>query len=148
MAVTHLREAARLVPSDASVRFQLGLAHAEAGDTDQAIEAFHGVVGLRPEDADAYYNLGVVVGEKIRALVDEKVNAYRRAVELRPALADAHYHLGVAYIQKAQLSRVEEKRTLLQQALEQFRLFQQSAPQDPKAAAATHNIKVLEPQVK
>ena len=90
----------------------------------------------------------MVVGEKIRALVDEKVAAYRRAVELRPTLADAHYHLGVAYIQKAQLSRVEDKRSLLQLAMEEFRLFEQSAPQDPKAAAASHNIRVLEPQVK
>jgi hypothetical protein len=76
------------------------------------------------------------------------VAAYRRAVELRPTLADAHYHLGVAYIQKAQLSRVEDKRSLLQLAMEEFRLFEQSAPQDPKAAAASHNIRVLEPQVK
>jgi hypothetical protein len=43
---------------------------------------------------------------------------------------------------------VEEKRALLQRALEEFRLFQQFAPQDPKAAVATHNIQVLEPQVK
>ena len=126
----------------------MGLAHADAGETDQAIEAFREAIGLHPDDADASYNLGVMVGEKIRALVDEKVAAYRRAVELRPTQADAHYHLGVAYVQKAQLSRVEEKRALLQLALEEFRLFQQSAPQDPKAAAATHNIRVLEPQVK
>jgi hypothetical protein len=43
---------------------------------------------------------------------------------------------------------VEDKRALLQLALEQFRLFQSSAPQDPKAPAAAHNIEVLEPQVK
>jgi tetratricopeptide (TPR) repeat protein len=86
--------------------------------------------------------------EKIRALVDEKVKVYRRAVELRPSLADAQYNLGMAYIQKALMSQGEEKRALLQLALEQFRLFHQSAPQDPKAAAATHNIKALEPQVK
>ena len=76
------------------------------------------------------------------------MTAYRRAFELRPTQADAHYNLGVAYIQKAQISRMEEKRSLLQLALEQFRLFQQSAPSDPKAAAAAHNIQVLEPQVK
>jgi tetratricopeptide (TPR) repeat protein len=148
VAAAHFLDAARLAPTDASIRFNLGLAYTDAGETDQAIEAFREAVRLRPEDADANYNLGVVLGEKIRALVDEKVQVYRRAVELRPALADAHYFLGVAYIQKAQLSRVGEKRSLLQLALEEFRLFEQSAPQDPKAATATHNIQVLEPQVK
>jgi hypothetical protein len=43
---------------------------------------------------------------------------------------------------------VEEKRALLQLALDEFRLFQQFAPQDSKAAAAAHNVRVLEPQVK
>jgi Flp pilus assembly protein TadD len=80
--------------------------------------------------------------------VDEKVEAFRKAVELRPGHAEAHYHLAVAYVQKAQLGRVEDKRLLLSQALEQFRLFQQAAPADPKAASAAHNIDVLEPQVK
>ena len=88
------------------------------------------------------------MGEKIRALVDEKVLAYRRAAELRPAQADAHYSLGVAYMEKARDSRLDEKRALIQLALEQFRLFQQLAPQDPRAPAAAHNIEALEPQVK
>jgi Flp pilus assembly protein TadD len=81
-------------------------------------------------------------------LLDEKVTAYRKAVELRPSQADTHYHLGVAYIQKAQLSQVGEKRALLRLALDEFRLFQQLAPQDPKADAAAHNVRALEPQVK
>jgi Flp pilus assembly protein TadD len=148
LAVAHFRDAASLAPADASIRVHLGLAYVEAGETDPAIEAFREAVRLRPDDADANYNLGVVIGEKIRTLVDEKVQVYRRTVELRPALADAHYYLGVAYIQKAQISRVDEKRALLQLALEEFRRFEQSAPQDPKAPTATHNIEVLEPQVK
>jgi tetratricopeptide (TPR) repeat protein len=124
------------------------LAYTDAGNLDAALDAFRRTVQLRPDDADGHYNLGVIVGEKIRVLVDEKVTAYRAAAERRPTQADAHYYLGVAYIQQAQLSRVEEKHALLQRALEQFRLFQQSAPQDPKAPAAVHNIRVLEPQVK
>ena len=47
---------------------------------DRALAAFRRTVELRPDDADAYYNLGVVVGEKIQALVNEKVAAYRKAV--------------------------------------------------------------------
>jgi Flp pilus assembly protein TadD len=148
LAITHLTEAARLAPADPAAQFQLGLAYTDAGNLDAALDAFRRTVQLRPDDADGYYNLGVIVGEKIRVLVDEKVIAYRKAAELRPGQADAHYHLGVAYIQQAQLSRGEGKRDLLQLALEQFRLFQQSAPQDPKAPAAVHNIRVLEPQVK
>ena len=112
----------RIAPADPAVQFQLGLAYTDAGNLDAALDAFRRTVQLRPDDADGHYNLGVIVGEKIRGLVDEKVIAYRKAAELRPAQADAHYHLGVAYIQQAQLSRVEGKRALLQLALEQFRL--------------------------
>jgi tetratricopeptide (TPR) repeat protein len=150
LATAEFREAARLAPNDPAVHFQLGLAYADAGETDRAIEAFRKTVALRPADADAYYNLGLVVGDKIRALLDERVAAYQKAVEFRPTLADAHYNLGVALIQKAQIqiNRTEEKHALLQLALEQFRLFQQFAPSDPKAASAAHNIEILEPQVK
>ena len=91
---------------------------------------------------------GLEIGKKIRALMDDKVAAYRKAAELRPTDANAHYGLGVAYIEKARDSRLDEKRALLQLALEQFRLFQQLAPQDPRAPAAAHNIEALEPQVK
>ncbi len=147
-AVTHLTEAARLAPNDAATHFQLGLACADAGDPPRAMAAFRRAVQLRPDDADAYYNLGVVAGESIKSLIDEKVAAYKKAAELRPTQADAHYQLGVAYIQKAQISRGDDKRALLHLALEQFRLFQQAAPQDPRAPTAAHNIQILEPQVK
>jgi tetratricopeptide (TPR) repeat protein len=130
------------------LRYNAGVGALQRGKLEDALTQFRQAIGLRPDDPDAHYNLGVVVGEKIRDLVDEKVAAYRRAVELRPGLADAHYHRGVAYLQKAQLSRAEMKRVLLQFALEEFRRFQHSAPEDPKAAAATHNIRVLEPQLK
>jgi tetratricopeptide (TPR) repeat protein len=146
--VVHLREAARLLPADAAVHFQLGLLSAELGKTDDAIAAFREVRRLAPDDGDGHFNLGVVLNDKLRALVDEKVEAFQKAVALRPGRAEAHYHLAVAYVQKAQLSPVDEKRLLLSKALEQFRLFQRAAPTDPKAAAAAHNIEVLEPQVK
>jgi diphthamide biosynthesis methyltransferase len=40
LAAAHFLDAARLAPTDASIRFNLGLAYAEAGETDRAIEAF------------------------------------------------------------------------------------------------------------
>ncbi len=119
----------------------------EARDIDSAIAAFRQSASLRPDDADAYFNLGLMLGEKIRALVDEKVAAYQKAVELRPNQADAHRNLGAAYIQKAQLSRADEKEALITLATEQFKLYQQLAPQDAKTAG-TEQLQTSEPQVK
>jgi tetratricopeptide (TPR) repeat protein len=148
LAAVQFREALRLVPTDADARFQLGLALADANQVDEAIAVFREASRERPQDGETAYQLGATLGEKIRLLVDEKVAAFQRAVELPSSSPDAHYRLAVAYIQKAQFSRIEEKRELLRLALEQYRLFQQAAPTDPKAADAAHNIEVLEPQVK
>jgi len=148
LAAQEFREALRLAPADHEARVQLGLALADAAELDEAIVVLREATREQPEDSETTYQLGAILAEKIRLLIDEKVAAFQRAVALRPGSPDAHYRLAVAYIQKAQFSRIEDKRELLRLALEQYRLFQQAAPTDPKAADAAHNIEVLEPQLK
>jgi tetratricopeptide (TPR) repeat protein len=120
---------------------------AAQGQTDKAIQALEQAISLKPDDADAHYNLGVAYGQKIQRLLDQKIAAYQRAIQIRPGQAEAHYQLAIALLQKAYMSGPEEKRELLQRALAQFRLFQEYAPTDPKASSALQNIRTLEPLV-
>ncbi|MFZ2540828.1 MAG: tetratricopeptide repeat protein, partial [Gallionella sp.] len=66
----------------------------ELGQLDKAVASYRRAVALKPDYADAYYNLGNVLMD-IRKL-DESIASYRRAVELRPNFVDAHNNLGTS----------------------------------------------------
>ena len=57
-----------------------------------ALSAFQKVTELLPDDAEAHYNLGVVL--KSAGRLDEALASYRRAVALKPDYAEAHSNLG------------------------------------------------------
>ncbi len=64
---------------------------------------------IRPDDADIYYNLGVVLGNEGK--YKEAVDAYKNAVRIRPGFAAAYYNLGFAY----------DETGMYQQAVEAYR---------------------------
>ena len=57
-----------------------------------ALPAFQKAVDLMPDDAEAHYNLGVVL--KSAGRLDEAAASYRRAIEIKPDYAEAHSNLG------------------------------------------------------
>jgi protein O-GlcNAc transferase len=58
----------------------------------EALAAFQKTAQLLPDDAEAHYNLGVVL--KSLGQLDVAAASYRRAVELKPDYAEAHSNLG------------------------------------------------------
>ena len=66
-----------------------------------ALPAFRKVAELMPADAEAHYNLGVVL--KGAGRLDEAVASYRKAVKLKPDYAEAHNNLGNALKELGQL---------------------------------------------
>ena len=66
-----------------------------------ALPAFQKVAELMPADAEAHYNLGVVL--KSAGRLDEAVASYRKAVKLKPDFAEAHCNLGNALKELGQL---------------------------------------------
>ncbi len=64
------------------------------GRSENAIECFERVIQITPTDADAHFNLGVLLQEdgRLKAAAD----SYRRAIALRPNDAEAHNNLGKA----------------------------------------------------
>jgi protein O-GlcNAc transferase len=57
-----------------------------------ALQAFQNAADLMPNEADAHYNLGVVL--KSLGRFDNAAVSYRRAVELKPDYIEAHSNLG------------------------------------------------------
>ncbi len=80
--------------------FTLGISLADEGNADLAIKEFEEAIRLRPDDADAYNNLGSVYEGK--GLYDLAISQYKEAIRLKPDFVDAHYNLGIAYYKKGQ----------------------------------------------
>jgi len=60
-AITPLREAALLQPSDPAIQHDLGLTCLEVGRVPEAIAAFQRAVTIKPRYADAHFRLGIAL---------------------------------------------------------------------------------------
>jgi Flp pilus assembly protein TadD len=106
-ALREAREAVRLKPNDDRVHFNLagvlaaGDPGAEAHAVDEAIGELRRAASLNKDNADARFNLGVLLGARGR--VAEAAAELRRAVDLAPQHAEAHRNLGVALALLGQL---------------------------------------------
>jgi tetratricopeptide (TPR) repeat protein len=91
-AITPLRDAALLEPSNAGIQHDLGLACLEVGRIPDAIAALQRAVASNPRYADAYFRLGIALeslGDMRGALI-----AYDRATQLLPSLTEAWFRAG------------------------------------------------------
>lgn len=59
-AIKALEEAARLSPNDPEYPYKLALAWGEAGDVYKSVPYFEKSLALDPQNARAWYNLGLV----------------------------------------------------------------------------------------
>ena len=75
--------------------FYLGIAHADLGKHQEAIESFKQAIRLDPDDADAHLNLGAAYGELGKW--KESIKSFKQALRIDPDYAKAHYNLGTAY---------------------------------------------------
>jgi tetratricopeptide (TPR) repeat protein len=76
--------------------YEHGLGLVRAGDYAQALGAFEEAARLRPESADAVFNLAAcheAVGDPMRA-----ISFYRRLLEQHPDDPDCHANLGTSFI--------------------------------------------------
>jgi protein O-GlcNAc transferase len=80
-------------PHSSFLQMLLGSAHARLGHTDAAIACLGKAIVLKPGNADAHNNLGLLFANLGRD--EEAAAAFRNVIALSPANADAHSNLGI-----------------------------------------------------
>jgi tetratricopeptide (TPR) repeat protein len=90
-AVVPLREAARLLPGNAAVLHDFGLACLECSRIGEAITALRNSIAADPGFQDSHLRLGIAL--EMSGEVSEALRAYHRAAELQPS-SEASYRLG------------------------------------------------------
>ena len=86
----------------------LGATSAGRGRTDEAIAHYQEALKIKPEYAEAQYNLGIALAACGR--IDEAVEHYQKALEIRPDYAEAHINLGTVLLNQG---RRDEARGVL-----------------------------------
>src|SRR5580692_5731037 len=91
-AITPLRNAALLQPSDPIILHDLGLACLEVGRVPDAIAALQQSVAINPRYADSHFRLGIAF-EKM-GNIGGALAAYDHATRLLPSLTEAWFRAG------------------------------------------------------
>jgi tetratricopeptide (TPR) repeat protein len=95
-----LKEKIEVEPKDPKTYFQMGLAHVQKRDFDQAILYFNKAIELDPKNPIAYNNRGGVYMAK--GQYDRAISDWTKALEIDPKYASAYYNLGYANCIKGQ----------------------------------------------
>ena len=94
-------------PHKARPHNNLGVALANAGQTEQAIEQYQIAAQLDPTYADPHTNLGGVYGEE--GQIDKAIIELKHALKLDPTLTTAYNNLGSAYSNKGETDQAIEQ---------------------------------------
>jgi len=78
-----------------------GASNAGLGKFDAAIEAYNKALAIKPDYADAYYNMGNALQEQGK--LEEAIEAYNKVLAIKPKYADACYNMGNALKEQGKL---------------------------------------------
>jgi hypothetical protein len=95
-AIASIERAVSLPGADASWHSNLTELYRLVGRLDEAVRHGKRGVELKPDNADAWYNLGIVHSD--RNEIVEAIACERHAIELNPDHAGAHFELGEALL--------------------------------------------------
>lgn len=112
-SLPHLEAAATFASANAEYHNQLGFVRYVLGDDGGAINAFRRALELRPNDADGWFNLGMVQYGQTRFAEAEE--SFRRSLEQQPNNPETWNNRGVAL---HRLGRGNDARACFQRALQ------------------------------
>jgi tetratricopeptide (TPR) repeat protein len=104
--------ASTIIDNNWEAHARLGLVFSKEGRLDEAISQYREALRLKPDDADAHYDLANALYRK--RLWDEAIGQYREDLKLSPDDPEGHNNLGVVLFQKGNLN---EAITQFQKAL-------------------------------
>ena len=97
---------------EAGVRVRLDNALMDQGSLEQALAGYRMAIRLKPDYAEAHYNLGIALAAQGK--LEEAVAEFRAAIRLKPDYAEAHYNLGNALLDQGKLEEaIAEFRTAI-----------------------------------
>ena len=114
----HLEKALLLKADFIQTHLNMAQALSEAGQKEKAIGRYQHALGIEPDNADAYYGLGLVFVALKR--YDEAERHLEKSVELDPHFAQAYYQLGLLYVNQNKIDA----------AIEQFEAILKMYPND------------------
>ena len=79
----------------------LGASAAQTGQLDKAINAFKRVIAIKPDYAEASYNMGNALKEQGK--LEQAIASYKKAMSLKPDYAEASYNMGVTFQEQGKL---------------------------------------------
>jgi superkiller protein 3 len=135
-AITSLEKAVKLKSDIAEVHFALGECYYhKENNKDKAIEAFSNVLKLQPNNAKAYYNLGITHYKYDE--MEEAMNAFEKSMDLDPEYSSAYYQAGLASIKMGNIEKGV-------QYLEEFLRLNPDAPTNDQVKAIIQELKKRE----
>ena len=78
-----------------------GAYYARLGQLDAAVKSYKKVIAIKPDSAEAHYNLGATL-QRLGQL-DAAVKSYKKVIAINPNSAEAHYNLGATLQRLGQL---------------------------------------------
>ena len=78
-----------------------GIALAQAGRVEEAIDHYEQALRIKPDYAEAHDNLGIALAQTGK--IEEAIAHYEQALRIKPDFAEAHYNLGLALAQTGRL---------------------------------------------
>ena len=125
LALDWIGKAVALEPHNLGHLFSQGVVQQTNGRWTEAEASYRRVIALYPDVADAYNNLGIVLGKLERR--DEALAVARRTVELSPGSAAFHDNLGIAQNELGLYAEAEAS-------------FRAATTLDPGNVGARHNL--------
>lgn len=125
-SVTLFEHALRVNPANPVAHLNLGEALEARGQAVAAAEHYRAALRLRPDYAEAHFNLANVLAADA-ATRSEAVRHYTAAIQLQPHYPKAHTNLGNAWLQAGQSTAAE-------------RHYREALTQDPGQVEARHNL--------
>lgn len=160
-AASILKELANRNPEMAEIYFQWGVAAKMSGDEESALFAYKKAIEMKPDWAEAYFNLALLITQKEPGAA---IPLYEKALCLKPGWAQVYNSLGTAYqrtgvLDKAvecYLKALEEKPDwhlpyhnlgevfiLKNQIMQAIRYFRESIKRNPEFAGSHFNLGIL-----
>jgi len=84
----------------------MGFTLHEQGKLEKAIEAYNKALAIKPDYAQAYYNLGNALHEQGK--LEEAIEAYNKALAIKPDYAQAYYNMGITLQEQGKLEEAIE----------------------------------------